>query len=213
MVYLGVALCALAIRFGYWEQIQGTPLDEWHAWDQSDMATYVEQARRLASGDWLAREPYHPYHLWQKEAASEADWLRWYGPHSFHQAPLYSYGLAALSKLTPAYLTLAKVLQLLLGAGTCLLVAGLAGHIGGTAVAAAAGLIAALYGPLYYHEAQLLREGPAVFWFLVILCAAVRHVELPSRSPLRQLVSSASVLGVLVGAYALMYENSTVLAI
>ena len=108
IVYLLVALCALAVRFGFWTQIRGTPLDEWHTWDQSDMATYVEQARRLAAGDWLARDPYHPYHAWQRGAASEAEWLRWYGPQSFHQAPLYSYGLAALSKLRTDYLPLAK---------------------------------------------------------------------------------------------------------
>ena len=208
-----MALCALAVRFGYWSQIHGTPLDEWQKWDQSDMATYVEQANRLAAGDWLARDPYHPYHRWQEQAASEADWLRWYGPLSFHQAPLYSYGLAALSQLRSDYLPLAKVLQLVLGAGTCVLLAHLAGRLGGTAVAGVAGLIAALYGPLYYLEAQPLREGPAVFWFLVVMWAAICHVDLPPESPLRRRVSSATRLGLLVGAYALFYENATVLAL
>lgn len=213
MVYLVVALCALAVRFGYWSQIHGTPLDEWHQWDQSDMATYVEQAHRLAAGDWLARDPYHPYHRWQEQAASEAEWLRWYGPLSFHQAPLYSYGLAALAKLRADSLPLAKALQLVLGAGTCVLLAHLAGRLGGAAVAMVAGLIAALYGPLYYLEAEPLREGPAVFWFLAVVWAAISHVELPLGSPQRRLVSSAARLGILIGVYALFYENATVLAL
>jgi hypothetical protein len=212
-VYLLVALCALAVRFGYWSQIRGTPLDEWHKWDQSDMATYVEQARRLAAGDWLARDPYHPYHRWQERGGSEAEWLRWYGPLSFHQAPLYSYVLAALSKFRTNYLPLAKALQLVLGAGTCVLLAHLAGRIGGIAVAAVAGLLAALYGPLFYLEPQLLREGPAVFWFLVVVWAAIRHVELSPKASLARLASSAAVLGLLIGAYALFYENATVLVL
>jgi hypothetical protein len=213
VVYLLVALCALAVRFGFWSQIRGTPLDEWHQWDQSDMATYVEQARRLAAGDWLARDPYHPYHAWQRDAASEQDWLRWYGAQSFHQAPLYSYGLAALSKVSGDPIALAKALQLLLGAGTCVLIAQLAGGLGGTAAALVAGLVAANYGPLYYLEAQLLREGPAVFGFVAIVLAAIRHVSLPGDAPPRRIALSAGLLGVSIGAYALFYETASVLAL
>jgi hypothetical protein len=211
-VHLLVALCALAVRFAFWSEIRGTPLDAWHEWDQSDMATYVEQARRFAAGDWLARAPYHPYHEWQ-HVASQDDWLRWYGPLSYHQAPLYSYGLAALAKLRADPLPLAKALQLVLGAGTCVLIAQLAGGLGGTAAALIAGLIAAAYGPLYYLEAQLLREGPAVFGLLVIVLAAIRHAALPSEAPLRRCVRSAAALGLLIGIYALFYETATVLAI
>lgn len=213
MVYLLVALVALAVRFGFWAQIRGTPLDAWHTWEQTDMATYVEQARRLAAGDWLAREPYHPYHAWQREVATEAEWLHWYAPLSFHQAPLYSYALAALSKLRTDYLPLVKGLQLVLGAGTCLLLAHVAGRIGGLAVAAVAGGIAAIYGPLYYLEPQLLREGPAVFGSLVVLWATMRHAELPRESPLRRLAVSASLLGLLIGVYALFHETAAVLAL
>ena len=212
-VYLLIAFCALAVRFGYWAQIHGTPLDEWHVWDQSDMATFIEQARRLAAGDWLARDPYHPYHRWQEEAASEEKWLHWYGPFSFHQAPLYSYGLAVLSKLRTDYLPLAKGLQLALGAGTCVLLAHLAARVGGVAVALVAGLVMTLYGPLFYLESQLLREGPAVFWFLLIVWATIRHAELPSGTPGQRLATSAALLGLLLGAYALFYENATVLAL
>jgi hypothetical protein len=213
VVYLLVALCALAVRFGFWSQIRGTPLDEWHQWDQSDMATYVEQARRLADGDWLARGPYHPYHAWQREAASEEDWLRWYGAQSFHQAPLYSYGLAALSKVSGDPIALAKALQLLLGAGTCVLIAQLAGLLGGTAAALVAGLVAANYGPLYYLEAQLLREGPAVFGYLAIVLAAIRHASLPGVTKSRRLALSAGVLGLAIGVYALFYETASVLIV
>jgi hypothetical protein len=213
VVYLLVALCALAVRFGFWSQIRGTPLDEWHQWDQSDMATYVEQARRLADGDWLARDPYHPYHAWQREAASEENWLRWYGAQSFHQAPLYSYGLAALSKVSGDPIALAKALQLLLGAGTCVLIAQLAGLLGGTAAALVAGLVAANYGPLYYLEAQLLREGPAVFGYLAIVLAAIRHASLPGVTKSRRLALSAGVLGLAIGVYALFYETASVLIV
>jgi hypothetical protein len=211
-VYLLVALCALAVRFGFWSQIRGTPLDEWHKWKESDMATYVEQARRLAAGDWLAREPYHPYHDWQKSAASEEDWLRWQGPTSFHQAPLYSYALAALSRIRADYLSLVKALQLLLGAGTCVLIAHLAGRMGGAAAAAIAGTIAALYGPQYYLEIQPLREAAAVFGYLGIVLLTIRHAALPREAPWRQQARSAGVLGLLLGGFALFHETAPVIA-
>ena len=212
-MYLLVASCALAVRFGFWSQIRGTPLDEWHKWDQSDMATYVEQARRLADGDWLARDPYHPYHAWQRESASEEDWLRWQGPLSFHQAPLYSYALAGLSKIRADYMPLLKTLQLLIGAGTCVLIAALAGRMGGTAAALIAGSIAAFYAPQYYLEIQALREGPAVFGFLLIVLGAIRYADLPRGSSQRRLLGSAALLGAGIGLYSLFHETATVLGV
>jgi len=38
------------------------------------MATYIEQAKRIASGDWLARNPCHPDHIWQRKSGTETDW-------------------------------------------------------------------------------------------------------------------------------------------
>ena len=95
---LGVFALAPLLRFGFWFEIHGSPLDRWHEWDQTDMATYLLQARQLSGVDWLASQPYHPYHSWQQIAPREK-WLEWYGAHQFHQAPAYAYAIAVFERV------------------------------------------------------------------------------------------------------------------
>lgn len=204
-----VLLVALAVRFAFWSEIRGTALDRWHLWEQTDMATYLEQARQLAEEDWLAREPHHPYHGWQGVAPPER-WLEWYGPHAFHQAPAYSYVLAALDRALDDPLPLVKAVQLVLGAGSCVLVFWIAAHLGGLLAGCAAGGLAALYGPLLYLEPQLLREGPALFGLLAILALLLRHVDRPPDTP-RRVALAAGGLGVAIGLYHTFHEMGQVL--
>ena len=93
-----IFVLALCIRFGYWSQYCGTALDRWHEWDQTDMSTYLEQARLLRTDGWLAKDPFRPYHLWHA-SASEQKWASWVNPRVFYQAPAYSYVLAAAGRL------------------------------------------------------------------------------------------------------------------
>jgi hypothetical protein len=202
-----VCLLALAARFGYWHEIRGSPLDRWHEWGETDMATYLEQARRIAAGDWLAREPYHPYHAWQTVAPPE-QWGAWYGPGVFHQAPAYSYALALAERAGRDPVAAAKAVQLGLGAATCLLAAWIAARLGGRLAGAVTGAIAALYGPLLYLEAQILREGPAIFGLLAILALLLRHLGPPRREAL-----SAAGLGVALGLFATLHEIGRVVAL
>jgi hypothetical protein len=202
-----VCLLALAVRFGYWREIRGSPLDRWHEWGETDMATYLEQARRIAAGDWLAREPYHPYHAWQTVAPPE-QWVAWYGPGVFHQAPAYSYALALAERSAGDPLAAAKAAQLGLGAATCLLAAWIAARLGGPLAGAVTGAIAALYGPLLYLEAQILREGPAIFGLLAILALLLRHLGPPRRGAL-----SAAALGAALGLFATLHEIGRVVAL
>ena len=202
-----VALVALAVRFAAWEEIRGTPLDAWHEWGETDMATYLEQARRLAGGGWLAPEPYHPYHAWQSVAPPER-WVGWYGPGVFHQAPLYSYALALALRGGGDPLARAKALQLALGAASALLAFAIALRLAGPIAATTAGLLIALHGPLVALEAQLLREGPAIFGLLAVLALLVRHLGPPLRGP-----GSAALLGAALGAFAMLHELARVAAI
>ncbi len=183
------------------------------------MATYLEQARRFAAGDWLGRDPYHPYHLWQKRAAPPEQWLRWYGEKSFHQAPLYSYAIAVAMRITSDPVPLIRVVQVLLGAATCVLLVLLGRAACGPGAGLVAGLIGAVYGPLFYLELQVLREGPAVFGFLLIAWLTIhsaRHAALPPGPDLiqaraRGVVASAAAVGGLIGGYALFYETAPIL--
>lgn len=203
-----VVVLALGVRLAYWAEIRGTPFAEWHLWAQTDMATYVEQARRIAGGDWLAPEPYHPYHVWQKNVGTEEEWLAWYGPHGFHQAPLYSYLLAMASKLTVHYLEYVRIAQLILGAGTALLLALVARQLAGDVAGVASGVLCALYGPLIFLEANFLREGPSIFGLALLLWLVVRHVRLDAARHGR----SAAGIGLLLGVLAMFHEFAIVLA-
>ena len=71
LAVLAIFLVAAGVRFSFWSQIRHTALDRWQRFDQSDMATYVEQAQRIAKGDLLQSDPYHPYHSWQTVAPAQ----------------------------------------------------------------------------------------------------------------------------------------------
>ena len=209
LALLAIFVLAAVVRFSFWSELRGTSLDQWQRFDQSDMATYIEQAHRIQTGSLLQPNPYHPYHTWQSVAPA-AKWLEWYGPHSFHQAPAYSYALAAVQQITGNDFALVKVVQLLLGAGTCVLLFLIALHLCGFAAAITAGAFAALYGPLLFLEAQLLREGPALFCILAIVYALMRHLEREGITT-RRLVLTCACLGAGVGAFAMFHEMGSVL--
>lgn len=198
-----VFVLAVILRLVFWHELRDTALDRLHEWQETDMATYVEQARRIADEDWFATEPYHPYHAWQKVAPPE-QWLRWYGPHIFHQAPGYSYALAALGRVVAQPLPLLKLAQILLGGVTAAFVLLLARRVGGGTAGIAAELIAAAYGPLAYLETQVLREGPA-------LCALVGILWLLARWGADAAWRKLALLGALLGAFALLHEMASVL--
>jgi hypothetical protein len=208
---LAIFVLAAGVRFAFWSEIRGTALDRWQRFDQSDMATYVEQANRIRAGDPLQPDPYHPYHSWQTVAPPDK-WLALYGPHAFHQAPLYSYVLAGVTPFAGADFALVKALQLLCGAGTCVLLFLIARHAWNATAGWVAGLLAAVYGPLVFLEAQLLREGPALFCILAMLTALVRLLEREDATP-RQRLTGAAGLGLAAGAFSMFHEMGNVVTL
>jgi 4-amino-4-deoxy-L-arabinose transferase-like glycosyltransferase len=124
----------------------------------SDMETFHRWAFRIVEGDWLGREEFHPYHPWQRSIAPEQTWLDWYGRRVFHQDPLYAYTVALVYLIAPREPSSVIALQILLGALTAAGICVLAGLLAGRRAALAAGLLAALYGPLLFYESLLLRD-------------------------------------------------------
>lgn len=200
---------ALGVRCAYWGEIRGTALDRWHLFDQSDMATYLRQASQFATQDWLATDPYHPYHNWQTVAPPDK-WLAWYGPHAFHQAPGYAFAIALASRLVADPVPWFKLAQLLLGAGTAVVVLLLGERLGGLLAGCVAGVAAALHGPLVYLEAQLLREGPAIFALSLILLALLHVLARPPEAGRRGLVACAAI-GAAIGLFHILHEMGLVL--
>jgi predicted membrane-bound mannosyltransferase len=99
-----------------------------------DAYLYDRWAREIARGDWLGRAP-------------------------FYQAPLYPYFLAALYKLLAPSLVVVRLVQALLGATACVLLA-LAGRaFFSPAVGLIAGGILAAYAPAVFFDGLIQKAA------------------------------------------------------
>jgi tetratricopeptide (TPR) repeat protein len=119
------------------------------------------------------------------------------GDDVFFRAPLYAYQLAAVYCLFGHDFVAARVVQYLLGAGSTLLLFLIGRRIFGTATAAIAAVVFAVYPAMIYFEGELLLEGTAVFLSLLWLYSLQRTAEAPHH-PIRWLGT-----GILLGILAL----------
>ncbi|HMB68225.1 MAG TPA: glycosyltransferase family 39 protein, partial [bacterium] len=136
-----------------------------------DAATYRIRALRLAGGDGVT-------------------------PAFFWQPVFYPLFLAAVhSVLGPAAWT-AKIVQAVVGAGSCALTCRLGTIAFDRRTGLAAGLVTAAYGPLVFFDGELLATGWATFWSVALLVLLVRaSVRLRIRDGL--LLGACAGLGVL----------------
>lgn len=119
----------------------------------------------------------------QSLGGPQVDWLPTHGPG-------YPRFLGAALALVGGSLTGARIVQAVMGAGLCVLVAFLGARLHGRWQGLAAGLLLALYGPLVYVESGFLAEG----LFLFLLAAMLWVLTLPSRP-----VLTAAVAGLALG--------------
>src|SRR5258708_5530158 len=105
-----------------------------YQWPQLDAAEFLEWARRIAHGDFsIAPYPTH--------------------------GPLYPLVLGALLRLTGESLAAVRLIQAVLGAAACAIVAGAAARLFGRGAGIACGLLLAGYGPLVLVDTQLWEEA------------------------------------------------------
>ncbi|MFQ5700786.1 MAG: tetratricopeptide repeat protein [Acidobacteriota bacterium] len=174
---------------------------------------------RIVAGVFMAGLVCRLIYLWQLDASGLWDYLRldplyyhdWglriasgelVGTDTFEMTPLYAYLLGALFKLAGPSLLLPRLLQAVLGAGTCALVAYLGLRLFGRAEALLAGLVLACYGPALFHESQIMKTVLTVA--LSTACACVLYF---SGGRNARLLFAA---GALLGLTALAQENMTV---
>jgi|GEM_PF-588126 len=196
LVLTVLVMTSLLLRLGYFLEISRGPCLWQHLWDQTDMNFFDSWARDIAAGDWLTNKSLHPHHIWHKliaeayfrrhpEAVSDlagasladgtrADaarvlWDRWYGGKTFHQEPLYPYLIALTYRAFGADVRWVFLWQLLLGVASNVLVYLIARRYFGEVVAAVAGLLAVLCGPLLFYEMILLRESLTTFMWLSLV--------------------------------------------
>jgi 4-amino-4-deoxy-L-arabinose transferase-like glycosyltransferase len=155
------------------------PLHHWHLdVAQQFLKEHPDQARtllpaefNLAAPDALDSQPLRD--------AAKALWNRWSGEHRFYQDPLYPYLVALTFALVGEDVRWVFAWQLALGALAVLLVWLIARRCFGETVGVAAGLIAALYGPMMFYDMILLRETLITLAGLLIVWLWMRAIERP----------------------------------
>jgi tetratricopeptide (TPR) repeat protein len=170
---------ALALRLVHWWAVRQQPFFAWLAMDSQE---YDRWAREIAAGDWL-------------------------GSQVFFQAPLYPYLLAVLYTVFGRSLDAVYLAQIALAVAGCWALHRAGREMAGEDVGLGAALLAAIYGPFLFYDAQLLKESPAVAVtsFLLWALAAARARRAP------QGISRWLGAGALLGILALLRENALLL--
>jgi tetratricopeptide (TPR) repeat protein len=169
-------LLALAVRCLYLWQISHAPFYDLRL---GDADAYDAWARRIASGDWI-------------------------GHGVFYQAPLYPYVLAVLYRSLGDSVTVVRVVQALLGATSCALLATAAASFVGHQRAVIAGVLLAVYPPAIFLEG-LLEKSSLVTFFTVLLLWLV--AKPPAQMIARRWLGAGAALGLLT----LTRENALLL--
>ncbi len=154
LVLLGIFVLALVLRGLYcWGQAEHNPF----FWSPTmDEARHHVWAQQIASGEGLGEKPYF-------------------------RAPLYYVLLGWMYAVAGVKIAVARGIGCVLGAVSCYLIARLGVAFTSFRVGWLAGLIAAVYWPLIYFDAQLLTANLEVFLNLVLLLLlyhAVRRASL-----------------------------------
>ncbi len=161
---LAIIVLSAVVRLAHFAAIAPTPFIEFpiHA-DQTDMHGYWQWSGKIAAGDWLQRDTWHPLYGWMARHGDMATWLGWWGDDRvFHQEPAYPYAIA-IGRSVGLGLRGVIFVQLMFGVLAPLLMFALARRVlRDPAAALLAAAAAGLYGPLVFNQGALLRDwtGP-----------------------------------------------------
>ena len=169
---------ALAVRLAHLWQMRGTP---YFSVLMGDAREYDAWARRIAGGDWA-------------------------GSGVFYQAPLYPYFVGAVYALFGRDLAVLRVIQALLGAVSCVLVAYAAGRLISKPAGAVAGFALAFYAPAIFFDGLVQKS---VLDVLFVSAALALVASLDARPQARP--GAWVGLGVVTACLALTRENALVL--
>ncbi len=98
----------------------------------------------------------------------------------YWQPPLFPWFLAGIYGIVGTGMTATRVVMGLIGVAGALLTLAAGRRLAGRGVGVAAGLAAAVYGPLLFFETQLMPVGLAVVFDLALLMQVLRALERPS---------------------------------
>ncbi len=172
---LGLFAIAFAVRAIYLAEISDT------------------EFARVLVGDATA------YEAWAREI--QRDWI---GHEVFYQAPLYPYLLATLHALFGPSLFVVRLVQTVLGAVSCVLLAGAGRRLfASRGIGYGAGLLLALYGPALFFTGLIHKTALDLFFTTAVLYAIAR-ADVDAAQRRRWLVLA----GVSLACLALTRENA-----
>ena len=169
------ALVAVVVRIAYLVELSGSPL---LSVLMGDSRQYDEWAVRIASGQWM-------------------------GTEVFYQTPLYPYALAVIFRFAGRSLGLVRVVQIVLGSASCVLL-GLAGRrFFNPRVGVIAALLLALYPSAIFFDGLIQKSSLDIFLITLVLALLARFQSQPHWKWL-------AAVGAATAAFALNRENARV---
>jgi len=115
--------------------------------------------------------------LWHLNWAKEIIGGNFWGSTAYFRGPLYPYFLAFLLKITGSHLFWTRLLQMLLGAGSAVMVFKIGQKLFSHKAAVLAGFMLAVYGTMIFYEAMLLIPVLFVFLNLVAVYLLILYKE------------------------------------
>ncbi len=174
----GVFGLALGLRLVHLALLRDAPF---FAMPMGDGRVFDAWARELAAGDWI-------------------------GTEVFFQAPLYPYLLGVLYRVGGAEPALALLVQSVLGALGCVLLAAAGARLMGRGAGTAAGLLLACYPAAIFYDGLIQKASLALVGVCALLFVA-------SRLRVRPTALGFVGMGLLLGGLALTRENAVVLGV
>jgi tetratricopeptide (TPR) repeat protein len=162
-------------------------------------ALYLAELRGALVLDVLIGDA-RAYDAWGARIAG-GDWL---GSDVFYQAPLYPYFLGVLYALGGHVPWIARVVQAVLGTGSCVLLACAGRRFFSLRVGVIAGLLLALYPPAIFFDGLLQKAALELFLMTLLLALLGEFLE-------RRRWSWIAAAGVALGALLLSRENARLL--
>ncbi|MFP6629814.1 MAG: glycosyltransferase family 39 protein [Myxococcota bacterium] len=174
----GVFCVALALRLVYLQQIESLPFFEFPL---IDARSYDEWAQTIAAGDWL-------------------------GGKIFYQAPAYPYFLGVIYSLFGHDPMVAHIVQMVMGAGSCVLLLLATRSLFGLRSAVAAGLLLAAYAPALFFDGIIQKTSLGLFLTSALIALVAQLAKRPG-------AGGAALAGAVAGLLALTRENALILAL
>ena len=173
-----VFVFAAALRLLYLAQIDTLPSMEFPV---IDARSYEEWGARIAEGEWL-------------------------GDRVFYQAPAYPYLIGTVYTVFGRSLGALHVVQMAIGALSCVLMAAASGRLFGKRAGICAGFILAAYAPALFFDGILQKTGLGLLLTSALIYALARFDD---ESSLRW----SALTGAIVGVLALTRENALAFAV